>query len=112
MEAANRPGASLNLQRSSPECTMKDDSRSKRRLESRAQQEEQPLRRMFQIARLLLGLVFVIFGLNGFLKFIPVPPFHPFVPILVSSGYIYFIKAIEASPAACWSSTAPCCWLW
>jgi putative oxidoreductase len=43
----------------------------------------------------LLGLPFVIFGLNGFLKFIPVPPFHPFVQILVSSGYIYFVKAIE-----------------
>lgn len=51
--------------------------------------------RMFQIARLLLGLIFVIFGLNGFLKFIPVPPFHPFVQVLVSTGYIYFIKAIE-----------------
>jgi putative oxidoreductase len=26
------------------------------------------------IARLLLGLVFVVFGLNGFLNFIPAPP--------------------------------------
>ena len=25
-------------------------------------------------ARLLLGLIFVVFGLNGFLMFIPVPP--------------------------------------
>jgi hypothetical protein len=27
--------------------------------------------------------------------FIPVPEFHPFVSILVSSGYIYLIKTVE-----------------
>lgn len=53
------------------------------------------MRRSFQIARLLLGLIFVVFGLNGFYTFIPVSPFHPFVQILVASGYIFFIKAIE-----------------
>src|ERR1700730_3182390 len=28
----------------------------------------------FLIARLLLGLIFLVFGLNGFLHFIPMPP--------------------------------------
>lgn len=48
-----------------------------------------------RIARLLLGLIFVTLGLNGFHTFIPVPTFHPFMQILVSSGYIYLIKAVE-----------------
>jgi len=46
-------------------------------------------------SRILLGLIFLIFGLNGFYTFIPVPEFHPFMEILVSSGYIYIIKTIE-----------------
>jgi putative oxidoreductase len=48
-----------------------------------------------RIARFLLGIIFVIFGLNGFYTFIPVPSFHPFMQILVSSGYIYLIKTVE-----------------
>ncbi|MCW9706393.1 hypothetical protein [Fodinibius salsisoli] len=46
-------------------------------------------------SRILLGLIFLIFGLNGFYTFIPVPEFHPFMEILVSSGYIYIIKTFE-----------------
>lgn len=46
-------------------------------------------------SRVLLGLIFTVFGLNGFYTFIPVPDFHPFMEILVSSGYIYLIKAVE-----------------
>ncbi|MEX2403691.1 MAG: hypothetical protein WD625_06125 [Balneolales bacterium] len=46
-------------------------------------------------SRILLGLIFLIFGLNGFYTFIPVPDFHPFMEILVSSGYIYLIKTVE-----------------
>jgi putative oxidoreductase len=48
-----------------------------------------------RVARFLLGIIFVILGLNGFLTFIPVPSFHPFMQILVSSGYIYLIKTVE-----------------
>jgi len=48
-----------------------------------------------RVARLFLGITFVILGLNGFHTFIPVPPFHPFMQILVSSGYIYLIKTVE-----------------
>lgn len=50
---------------------------------------------LFQLARLLLGLIFLTFGLNGFYTFIPVPEFHPFMQMLVDSGYIYVVKAIE-----------------
>lgn len=45
----------------------------------------------------MLGLIFLIFGLNGFYTFIPVPEFHPFMEILVSSGYIYLIKVVEVA---------------
>jgi hypothetical protein len=48
-----------------------------------------------RVARLPLGIIFVIFGLNGFHTFIPVPPLHPFMQVLVSSGYIYLIKTVE-----------------
>ncbi len=53
------------------------------------------MRILIHIARILLGLIFLVFGLNGFFLFIPVPEFHPFVSILVSSGYIYLIKTVE-----------------
>jgi putative oxidoreductase len=55
------------------------------------------LRVLTHIARILLGLIFLVFGLNGFFLFIPVPEFHPFVSILVSSGYIYLIKTVEVA---------------
>ena len=55
------------------------------------------LRRAIQLARILLGLIFLVFGVNGFFRFIPVPTFHPFVAILVASGYIYLIKTIEVA---------------
>ena len=51
------------------------------------------------IARVLLGLIFFVFGLNGFLNFIPAPPMEgdagTFVNLMVGSGYISVIKAIE-----------------
>ncbi len=52
---------------------------------------------LLAIARYLLGLIFLVFGLNGFFIFIPVPDFHPFMQLLVDSGYIYVIKAIEVA---------------
>ena len=55
------------------------------------------MRRVIHLARILLGLIFLIFGLNGFVRFIPVPALHPFVAILVASGYIYLIKTIEVA---------------
>lgn len=44
-------------------------------------------------ARLLLGLVFVVFGLNGFLQFLPMPPMAEpamnFVGALAATGYFF-----------------------
>ena len=51
------------------------------------------------VARILLGLVFVVFGLNGFLHFLPAPPppgvAGQFVGALAATHYIHFIFAIQ-----------------
>ena len=50
------------------------------------------------IVRILLGLMLVIFGLNKFLQFMPMPPMPEaageFMGALVNSGYIMAIVAI------------------
>ena len=51
-------------------------------------------------ARLLLGLVFTVFGLNGFLHFLPAPPAPPpamaFGGALLASGYLFpLLKGTE-----------------
>ena len=51
------------------------------------------------IARFLLGLIFVFFGLNGFLQFIPMPPIAgiagQFVGALFLSHYLVAIMFIQ-----------------
>jgi preprotein translocase subunit Sss1 len=51
------------------------------------------------IANGLVGLVFFVFGLNGFLNFMPMPPMEGdtavFAGVLMSSGYMYAIKVLE-----------------
>ena len=52
------------------------------------------------VARVLLGVVFLVFGLNGFLSFIPQPPPDPDAGALlgafVESGYLMtFVKLTE-----------------
>jgi hypothetical protein len=52
------------------------------------------------IIRWLLGLAFVVFGLNGFLKFLPAPPpegeyARQFVMALAGSGYFQVIAALQ-----------------
>ncbi len=52
------------------------------------------------IARLLLGLIFFVFGLNGFLNFLPAPPMPEaagaFAGALAATGYMFpLIKGIE-----------------
>lgn len=52
------------------------------------------------IARILLGLLFVVFGLNGFLHFIPQPPMPPgdvttFFTVLTTSGYMMPVFALQ-----------------
>lgn len=51
-------------------------------------------------ARLLLGLIFFVFGLNGFLHFIPMPPpsgeSGAFLMALFATGYMFpLIKGVE-----------------
>ena len=52
------------------------------------------------IARVLLGLMFLIFGLNGFLNFLPAPPLTgvsgAFLGALMTSHYVYLICAVQA----------------
>jgi putative oxidoreductase len=47
----------------------------------------------------LLGLVFLVFGLNGFLHFIPLPPMgedaNTFMGLLFKSGWLSIIKVLE-----------------
>ena len=55
---------------------------------------------MIIIARSLLGLLFVVFGLNGFLQFIPAPPqpegpAKDFSTALFVSHYFYVIAALQ-----------------
>ncbi len=51
------------------------------------------------IARVLLGLVFVVFGSNAFLHFIPMPPMQgqagAFIGALINSCYIYPIALLQ-----------------
>lgn len=51
------------------------------------------------IARLLLGLVFLVFGLNGFLNFLPIPGLTgqagQFIDVLAASHFMVFVFIIE-----------------
>jgi putative oxidoreductase len=52
------------------------------------------------IARVLLGLVFVVFGSNAFLHFIPMPPLPQnlagdYTRVFIASGYVYVIGALQ-----------------
>jgi uncharacterized membrane protein YphA (DoxX/SURF4 family) len=58
------------------------------------------------IARVLLGLVFVVFGSNGFLHFLgPMPEMHgqagAFITALVSSGYMSVIAVLQVLGGLC-----------
>jgi putative oxidoreductase len=52
------------------------------------------------VARLLLGLLFAVFGLNGFLQFIPAPPSIPgdagvFFGVLMRTHYVYLTAGVQ-----------------
>src|SRR5262245_50252873 len=56
-------------------------------------------------ARILLGSIFVIFGLNGFFHFLPPPPAPPpaqaFMGALAATGYFFpLLKATEVTAGA------------
>jgi len=56
------------------------------------------------IARILLGLMFLVFGLNPFLKFIPMPPLEgvwgQFLGALFASHYVWFVGAVQVISGA------------
>jgi len=64
------------------------------------------VRKLPTVARVLLGLVFFVFGLNGFLHFIPQPPPSPgpmmdFLTGLMGTGYfIPLLKGTEVVTGA------------
>jgi putative oxidoreductase len=52
------------------------------------------------IARILLALIFIVFGSNAFLHFLPMPPppqglVGDYLRVFVASGYIYVIGAMQ-----------------
>lgn len=56
------------------------------------------------LCRVLLGIAFLVFGLNGFLHFIPLPPptspvAGQFMGVLASSGYLVPVFALQVLPA-------------
>lgn len=58
------------------------------------------------IVRVLLGLVFVVFGSNAFLNFMgPPPPMQgqagAFMTALMSSGYVYVIAVLQVLGGLC-----------
>ena len=57
------------------------------------------------IARILLGLIFFVFGLNGFLHFIPMGQMPTglagqYIGALMQSHYIYFVAALQVAGGA------------
>ena len=54
-----------------------------------------------QIPALLLALVFIVFGLNFFLHFMPMPPMDgdagAFAGLLYKTGYLTVVKVLEVS---------------
>ncbi|MFC5863612.1 hypothetical protein ACFPT7_14995 [Acidicapsa dinghuensis] len=56
------------------------------------------------IARILIGLTFLVFGLNGFLHFIPEPPMPPgaaknYVEALSATPYLLVVSGIQVFTA-------------
>ncbi len=51
------------------------------------------------VARILLGLMFFVFGLNPFLKFIPTPPMSgaagDFLGAMINSHYVYLVGGVQ-----------------
>jgi hypothetical protein len=59
-----------------------------------------PMKIVTAIVRILLGLVFVVFGANGFLRFLPMPPLPQgivgeFLHSFFASGYVYVVAGCQ-----------------
>lgn len=64
-----------------------------------------PMKIANHAARIVLGLLFFVFGLNGFLQFLPMPPLAErpgaFMGALAATGYMFpLIKSIEVAAGA------------
>lgn len=65
------------------------------------------MQKMGVVARIVMGLIFVIFGLNGFFNFLPFQPQLPepavkFVTALMETGYMFpLIKGTEVVAGIC-----------
>jgi|SRR3954451_8253428 len=63
------------------------------------QKEKLVMKRASAIARYLAGVIFLVFGLNGFLNFIPMPPpggiAGQFMGALYASHYLWVIFAFQ-----------------
>ena len=57
------------------------------------------------VARILLGLIFVVFGLNGFLNFLhaPMPPGQAgqYMGVMFGSLYLHFVFLVQACGRSC-----------
>ena len=63
------------------------------------------LRHATTVSRYLLGLIFFVFGLNGFLHFLPTPPIPgeagAFIGALIASGFLMpVVKLVETTAGA------------
>jgi len=60
---------------------------------------------LIHICRILLGLVFVVFGSNAFFHFMPMPQLQgdaaAFMGALIHSGYVYGIAACQVLGGLC-----------
>src|SRR5438270_11510413 len=67
------------------------------------QKENPVMRTASAIARYLAGVIFLVFGLNGFLNFIPLPPpggiAGQFMGALYASHYLWVIFAFQVIAA-------------
>src|SRR5258707_13380361 len=67
------------------------------------QKENSVMRTASTIARYLAGVIFLVFGLNGFLNFIPLPPpggiAGQFMAALYASHYLWVIFAFQVIAA-------------
>ena len=57
------------------------------------------------IARILLGLIFFVFGLNGFLHFLSMGPMPAglagqYITVMMQSHYLYFVAAVQVAGGA------------
>jgi putative oxidoreductase len=60
---------------------------------------------LIHVVRILLGLVFVIFGSNAFVQFLPMPPLQgdagAFIGAMARTGYLTVIAALQILGGLC-----------